>query len=289
MDPVQGATGRGTQTPSPPRWAWAPLTLFSPQDDGAIRVWKNFADLEKNPEMVTAWQGLLDMLPTTRGASSPGAQRGFPDCLAGAGDGVGVGGEGDPAAPLRRPLHLPGPPGAAPGRARGRWGLAGLCAAERAAGLRAPAPSPHAWLDARCLARHCHRRAWAPGSARSRPREFRWSPAVPCPGRGGRAHLVCRGRGAASPLGTALHAACEVAWRRSAAGRQARPACCPSWGQGRSQKGPVAAAPGLAVLRQPSRQPSGSGGRGQGVGVGVRPSGSQCSDVCSRSPGLPLA
>lgn len=39
------------------------------QDDGAIRVWKNFADLEKNPEMVTAWQGLSDMLPTTRGRS----------------------------------------------------------------------------------------------------------------------------------------------------------------------------------------------------------------------------
>lgn len=38
-------------------------------DDGAIRVWKNFADLEKNPEMVTAWQGLSDMLPTTRGGS----------------------------------------------------------------------------------------------------------------------------------------------------------------------------------------------------------------------------
>lgn len=43
---------------------------FSPQDDGAIRVWKNFADLEKNPEMVTAWQGLSDMLPTTRGGCS---------------------------------------------------------------------------------------------------------------------------------------------------------------------------------------------------------------------------
>lgn len=41
--------------------------LSSPQDDGAIRVWKNFADLEKNPEMVTAWQGLSDMLPTNRG------------------------------------------------------------------------------------------------------------------------------------------------------------------------------------------------------------------------------
>uniref|UniRef100_A0A4W3JWU3 Regulatory-associated protein of mTOR n=1 Tax=Callorhinchus milii TaxID=7868 RepID=A0A4W3JWU3_CALMI len=41
--------------------------LLSATDDGAIRVWKNFADLEKNPEMVTAWQGLSDMLPTTRG------------------------------------------------------------------------------------------------------------------------------------------------------------------------------------------------------------------------------
>lgn len=44
--------------------------LCASQDDGAIRVWKNFADLEKNPEMVTAWQGLSDMLPTTRGRSS---------------------------------------------------------------------------------------------------------------------------------------------------------------------------------------------------------------------------
>lgn len=34
-------------------------------------MWKNFADLEKNPEMVTAWQGLSDMLPTTRGGSPP--------------------------------------------------------------------------------------------------------------------------------------------------------------------------------------------------------------------------
>lgn len=42
---------------------------LSSSDDGAIRVWKNFADLEKNPEMVTAWQGLSDMLPTTRGGS----------------------------------------------------------------------------------------------------------------------------------------------------------------------------------------------------------------------------
>ncbi|XP_075025451.1 regulatory-associated protein of mTOR isoform X7 [Calonectris borealis] len=41
--------------------------LLTATDDGAIRVWKNFADLEKNPEMVTAWQGLSDMLPTTRG------------------------------------------------------------------------------------------------------------------------------------------------------------------------------------------------------------------------------
>uniref|UniRef100_A0A4X2KJW7 Regulatory-associated protein of mTOR n=1 Tax=Vombatus ursinus TaxID=29139 RepID=A0A4X2KJW7_VOMUR len=42
--------------------------LLTATDDGAIRVWKNFADVEKNPEMVTAWQGLSDMLPTTRGA-----------------------------------------------------------------------------------------------------------------------------------------------------------------------------------------------------------------------------
>ncbi|OCT62643.1 regulatory-associated protein of mTOR isoform X2 [Xenopus laevis] len=41
--------------------------LLTATDDGAIRIWKNFADLEKNPEMVTAWQGLSDMLPTTRG------------------------------------------------------------------------------------------------------------------------------------------------------------------------------------------------------------------------------
>lgn len=41
-------------------------------DDGALRVWKNFAD-QKNPEMVTAWQGLSDMLPTTRGQPSTSA------------------------------------------------------------------------------------------------------------------------------------------------------------------------------------------------------------------------
>lgn len=44
------------------------LSLVSP-DDGALRIWKNFAD-QKNPEMVTAWQGLSDMLPTTRGQPS---------------------------------------------------------------------------------------------------------------------------------------------------------------------------------------------------------------------------
>ncbi|MBN3314271.1 RPTOR protein, partial [Atractosteus spatula] len=41
--------------------------LLTATDDGALRIWKNFADLERNPEMVTAWQGLSDMLPTTRG------------------------------------------------------------------------------------------------------------------------------------------------------------------------------------------------------------------------------
>lgn len=40
-------------------------------DDGALRIWKNFAD-QKNPEMVTAWQGLSDMLPTTRGQPPAG-------------------------------------------------------------------------------------------------------------------------------------------------------------------------------------------------------------------------
>uniref|UniRef100_A0A6Q2X623 Raptor N-terminal CASPase-like domain-containing protein n=1 Tax=Esox lucius TaxID=8010 RepID=A0A6Q2X623_ESOLU len=46
-----------------------PVFLISlhPLDDGALRIWKNFAD-QRNPEMVTAWQGLSDMLPTTRGA-----------------------------------------------------------------------------------------------------------------------------------------------------------------------------------------------------------------------------
>ncbi|XP_016393552.1 regulatory-associated protein of mTOR-like [Sinocyclocheilus rhinocerous] len=41
--------------------------LLTASDDGALRIWKNFAD-QRNPEMVTAWQGLSDMLPTTRGA-----------------------------------------------------------------------------------------------------------------------------------------------------------------------------------------------------------------------------
>lgn len=71
--PRLGACRRGAAPSNPPR---PPRPLRSPSllspDDGAIRVWKNFADLEKNPEMVTAWQGLSDMLPTTRGGS-PGA------------------------------------------------------------------------------------------------------------------------------------------------------------------------------------------------------------------------
>uniref|UniRef100_A0AAR2IZ56 Regulatory-associated protein of mTOR n=1 Tax=Pygocentrus nattereri TaxID=42514 RepID=A0AAR2IZ56_PYGNA len=41
--------------------------LLTATDDGALRIWKNFAD-QRNPEMVTAWQGLSDMLPSTRGA-----------------------------------------------------------------------------------------------------------------------------------------------------------------------------------------------------------------------------
>ncbi|XP_037593187.1 regulatory-associated protein of mTOR [Cebus imitator] len=58
----------GTRAQARPARAGSPPSLSPSPDDGAIRVWKNFADLEKNPEMVTAWQGLSDMLPTTRGA-----------------------------------------------------------------------------------------------------------------------------------------------------------------------------------------------------------------------------
>lgn len=57
--------------PHPLPWSLSsspPLLLSSP-DDGALRIWKNFAD-QKNPEMVTAWQGLSDILPTTRGQPS---------------------------------------------------------------------------------------------------------------------------------------------------------------------------------------------------------------------------
>ncbi|XP_034746943.1 regulatory-associated protein of mTOR isoform X1 [Etheostoma cragini] len=46
--------------------------LLTATDDGALRIWKNFAD-QKNPEMVTAWQGLSDMLPTTRGQPTSSA------------------------------------------------------------------------------------------------------------------------------------------------------------------------------------------------------------------------
>ncbi|XP_024002422.1 regulatory-associated protein of mTOR isoform X3 [Salvelinus sp. IW2-2015] len=46
--------------------------LLTATDDGALRIWKNFAD-QRNPEMVTAWQGLSDMLPTTRGQPSSSA------------------------------------------------------------------------------------------------------------------------------------------------------------------------------------------------------------------------
>lgn len=38
------------------------LFLLMVIDDGVIRVWKNFVDLEKNLEMVIVWQGFLDML-----------------------------------------------------------------------------------------------------------------------------------------------------------------------------------------------------------------------------------
>uniref|UniRef100_A0A3Q4HI52 Regulatory associated protein of MTOR, complex 1 n=1 Tax=Neolamprologus brichardi TaxID=32507 RepID=A0A3Q4HI52_NEOBR len=50
--------------------------LLTATDDGALRIWKNFAD-QKNPEMVTAWQGLSDMLPTTRALPLQTLTRGF--------------------------------------------------------------------------------------------------------------------------------------------------------------------------------------------------------------------
>ncbi|CDQ68891.1 unnamed protein product [Oncorhynchus mykiss] len=47
-------------------WNRVPFGIQAIDYDGALRIWKNFAD-QRNPEMVTAWQGLSDMLPTTRG------------------------------------------------------------------------------------------------------------------------------------------------------------------------------------------------------------------------------
>lgn len=34
-------------------------------DDGGVRVWKNYS--EREPELVTAWQALSSLLPSTRG------------------------------------------------------------------------------------------------------------------------------------------------------------------------------------------------------------------------------
>uniref|UniRef100_UPI00358F8B59 regulatory-associated protein of mTOR isoform X2 n=1 Tax=Myxine glutinosa TaxID=7769 RepID=UPI00358F8B59 len=43
--------------------------LLTGTDDGAIRIWKNCADEERNPELISAWQGLSEMLPSSRGLS----------------------------------------------------------------------------------------------------------------------------------------------------------------------------------------------------------------------------
>lgn len=144
--------------------------LFSPQDDGAIRVWKNFADLEKNPEMVTAWQGLSDMLPTTRGGSPQGQRRslsyGGPPSMSPRGGSTGhlhirqvI---NHPASSKHHEVLLP----------RG-WALqegAQLAPAlpEQAPGHGAPAPGPLPWLEAHVAQRSCP--ACRPGPALFVPR-----------------------------------------------------------------------------------------------------------------------
>ncbi|CAH1793910.1 unnamed protein product [Owenia fusiformis] len=43
--------------------------LLTGTDDGAVRLWKTYySETGESPEIVTAWQGLSDMLPSTRGS-----------------------------------------------------------------------------------------------------------------------------------------------------------------------------------------------------------------------------
>lgn len=45
-----------------------PVNMLSfSSDDGAVRIWRNYT--EGDPELVTAWQALSSLLPSTRGRS----------------------------------------------------------------------------------------------------------------------------------------------------------------------------------------------------------------------------
>lgn len=127
--------------------ATVPATSLLSPDDGAIRVWKNFADLEKNPEMVTAWQGLSDMLPTTRGVSSwanggpglPGRVRGR---VLRAPHAPSNGSKPGAVSPLASPGHHEGAGPQEAGRARWPSPRPARTCPRQDLGSRTPAPAP---------------------------------------------------------------------------------------------------------------------------------------------------
>ena len=44
-----------------------PLLMLG-SDDGAVRIWRNYENSnQKLPQLVTAWQALTDMLPSSKG------------------------------------------------------------------------------------------------------------------------------------------------------------------------------------------------------------------------------
>ena len=44
-----------------------PLLMLG-SDDGAVRIWRNYENSDKKlPQLVTAWQALTDMLPSSKG------------------------------------------------------------------------------------------------------------------------------------------------------------------------------------------------------------------------------
>ena len=44
-----------------------PLLMLG-SDDGAVRIWRNYENNnQKLPQLVTAWQALTDMLPSSKG------------------------------------------------------------------------------------------------------------------------------------------------------------------------------------------------------------------------------